>query len=262
MDFSSFLAQEEENEEEEVMEKDTMEVGPAVNPLELRLRKRTRTRTNSLLSETQSIHSEISVMKELPSSQSEVAQTKAEEEGTALPPKAEKEMRSSGSVNSGIYTSYFVSGTNWAAFIFMIFTNILCQGLYSYSDIWLSFWTAEEKEKLAKSLDVNPGESVLPPPALGPNITSDNSQVVNSTLIDTSLGNHYFNLGVYGAIIGALCVSSMVRCIYFFVMCMKSSIKLHDNMFESVIRAPCRFFDTNPVGEYFMIFVFRPKKMF
>ena len=68
-------------------------------------------------------------------------------------------------------------------------------------------------------------------------------------LDDDDLGQHYFNLGIYGAIVGALCVSSMVRTIYFFVICMKSSVKLHDKMFESIIRAPCRFFDTNPVGK-------------
>ena len=75
------------------------------------------------------------------------------------------------------------------------------------------------------------------------------------------LGQHYFNLGIYGAIVGALCVISMVRTIYFFVICMKSSVKLHDKMFESVLGAPCRFFDINPTGnldERLLIICSRP----
>ena len=124
MDFSAFLAQEDENEEEEVTEKYTMEDGPAVNPLELRLRKRTRTRTNSLLSETQSIHSEISVMKELPSSQSEVAQTMADEEGTAPPAKAEKEMRERES-----WTLHYLKlGLSLALFSFIVFPRSKVHG--------------------------------------------------------------------------------------------------------------------------------------
>ena len=58
------------------------------------------------------------------------------------------------------------------------------------------------------------------------------------------------NLGIYGAIVGALCVLSMVGTIHFFLICMKSSVKLHGKMFESILGVPCRFFDTNPSGKF------------
>ena len=96
--------------------------------------------------------------------------------------------------------------------------------------------------------DVN--EASLPVAPLAPsNYTVTDNSTSWVKLDPDDLGQHYFNLGIYGAIVGALCVISMVRTIYFFVICMKSSVKLHDKMFESIIRAPCRFFDTNPVGE-------------
>jgi ABC-type multidrug transport system fused ATPase/permease subunit len=139
-------------------------------------------------------------------------------------------------------------------------TNILCQGLYSFSDIWITVWTAEEETKLLKvGLLPDSCHSFPSQPGAGPALPSPVVQntslttVLDLTGVDTHLGEHYWNLGVYGAIVAALCVSSMIRTVYFFVLCMKSSVKLHDKMFESIIRAPCRFFDTNPVGELLAI---------
>merc|ERR550532_486808 len=40
----------------------------------------------------------------------------------------------------------------------------------------------------------------------------------------------------------------MIHTFYYFGMCIKSSVALHDKMFESILKVPCRFFDTNPAG--------------
>ena len=141
MDFSAFLAQDQEEEEDDVVESSVVPVHPEI--LKMKLKKRTR--NDSILSDTQSIHSDISVMKELPSSQSQVVPEKKEKSGKA--PEETKEMRSSGSVAARVYTDYFVAGTNWFAVVFMVVANIVCQALYSGSDIWLSHWTAEEEVK-------------------------------------------------------------------------------------------------------------------
>ena len=143
MDFSSFLAQDQEEDEEEVVESSVVPLHPEI----LKMKLRRRTRNDSLLSDTQSIHSDISVMKELPSSQSQVVPEKKEESGGKKAPEETKEMRSSGSVAAHVYSDYFVAGTNWFAVIFMVVANIVCQALYSGSDIWLSHWTAEEEVK-------------------------------------------------------------------------------------------------------------------
>ena len=143
MDFSSFLAQDQQEEEEdEVVESSVAPLRPEI--LKMKLKKRPR--NDSILSDTQSIHSDISVMKELPLSQSQVVPAKKEESGTKAPEET-KELRSSGSVAARVYTDYFVAGTNWFAVIFMVVANIVCQALYSGSDIWLSHWTAEEEVK-------------------------------------------------------------------------------------------------------------------
>ena len=144
MDFSSFLAQDQEEEEDEVVESSVVPLRPEI--LKMKLQKRSR--NDSLLSDTQSIQSDISVMKELPVSQSQVVPAKKKEgSGSGKASEETKELRSSGSVAARVYTAYFVAGTNWFAVIFMVVANIVCQALYSGSDIWLSHWTAEEEVK-------------------------------------------------------------------------------------------------------------------
>ena len=54
---------------------------------------------------------------------------------------------------------------------------------------------------------------------------------------------------IYAGLIIALFVLALMRTISFFVMCMKSSIKLHNKMFSTILRAPIYVFDVNPVGE-------------
>ena len=111
MDFSSFLAQEEEEEVAE--EADTM---PAIRP-EPRM-ARLRRRTDSIRSDNQSILSDHGSMKELPCSQSEVPD-KEEAENSSDPVKS-KEIQSTGSVSGGVYAAYFTAGTNWFAVTFMV----------------------------------------------------------------------------------------------------------------------------------------------
>jgi len=256
MDFSAFLAQEGEEEEEDE------DVTPDLNEEALLLRKKplSRTRTMSIMSESRSIISDVSqatAMKDV-TIKNDYDATIEEEKEEVLnekksTPEQAKEMRSSGSVKFKVYKDYFTSGSNWFAVIFMFFMNILCQVLYSGSDIWLTFWTGQEEMKLMK-IHKDKGKE-LNSPVLLPNMTVLNRKNIlnnetydNFEYEDSALNEHYFNLGIYGVIVAALVVSSMIRTVYFFYLCMQSSVNLHDLMFQSIIRAPCRFFDTNPVG--------------
>ena len=254
MDFSSFLAQAGEEEEEDD------DLSPENNEETLLLTKKplARMRTMSLMSESRSIISEVSqatAMKDVKiknvydTSITEENEDASEEKTT---PTQVKEHRSSGSVKFKVYANYFRSGGNWFAVIFMFFMNILCQVLYSGSDIWLSFWTGQEEKKLMQLHEI--GEHELHSPVLAENAILNNETSNMIEYDESSQNQHYFNLGIYGAIVGALVVTSMIRTMYFFFLCMRSSVNLHDSMFQSIIRAPCRFFDTNPVGKYIIIF--------
>ncbi|CAG2117983.1 unnamed protein product, partial [Medioppia subpectinata] len=47
---------------------------------------------------------------------------------------------------------------------------------------------------------------------------------------------------------GLLFVTTFIRAITWFVMCMRASVNLHNNIFIRLLRAPISFFDNNPVG--------------
>ena len=54
--------------------------------------------------------------------------------------------------------------------------------------------------------------------------------------------------GIYGGLLVSLVIVNTARVIAFFVVCISGSRVLHNRMLASVLRAPVRFFDTNPVG--------------
>ena len=227
MDFSAFLAQ--ESQEEEVPQKIPTK----------------RTRTFSTISESQSIRSELS-MAGITDALHPGTEEEEEEPGetqTATAPQEVKETRSSGSVKGEVYYRYFTSGGGLSALVFCVVMNLLCQGLFSASDIWLSHWTTEEQWKIEQNWTGLP-----PPPAISnQTVVSDDVDVL-SLNVDETYG-HYFNLLVYTAIVLSLVVSSMIRTVHFFSLCMSSSVSLHNSVFKQILRAPCRFFDTNPVGK-------------
>ena len=163
---------------------------------------------------------------------------------TAAGPQEVKETRSQGSVKAEVYTRYFTSGGGLWPLVFCVAVNILCQALYSGSDVWLSHWTTQEQFKM--------GQNWTDLPPLGHSSTSVNQTEDVDFLnlnVDETLCGRYFNLLVYAAIVLSLVVCSLIRTLHFFSLCMSSSVSLHNSVFKQLLRAPCRFFDTNPVGK-------------
>merc|ERR1712071_24632 len=121
-------------------------------------------------------------------------------------------------------------------------------GLYIGSDYWLTLWTNAEESRYLRSI----GSAKMN--LTNFNTTQSRSIDTNSTYeattrldwiqnIDTATGVY-----VYSILIGSFFIFTMIRTVHFFLICMSSSIKLHNNMFESIIRAKLVFFDQNPVG--------------
>lgn len=104
-------------------------------------------------------------------------------------------------------------------------SNVGTQALFNGSDFWLSYWTdtAQRKAASANETDFEP-----------------------QTLTDTLTLNQ--NALVYTILIGSLFLLTLVRTTCFFLACMRASINLHNRLFNSVLRAPIKFFDYNPIG--------------
>lgn len=87
-------------------------------------------------------------------------------------------------------------------------------------------------------------------------ITNDTN---NSTILKVTDGSETnINIGysestyiyVYTALIVAAILLTTFRSFIFFKICMNASRGLHNTMFNNVLKATMRFFDTNPSGKY------------
>ncbi|XP_076312445.1 ATP-binding cassette sub-family C member 4-like isoform X2 [Tachypleus tridentatus] len=152
-------------------------------------------------------------------------------------PKQEEELRSTGSVKGTVYWYYIKTGAGWFLISLLIISSIGVQALFSGSDFWLALWTNGEE---TKRLEVERHIS-----------TSSNSTKNGTT--DQSINNNKFlcfYIYIYGyfGIVGGLLVFSLLQTSVFYIMCMQSSVGLHNKMFDSIVRAPISFFDNNPAG--------------
>ncbi|KAJ8954549.1 hypothetical protein NQ318_000783 [Aromia moschata] len=128
-------------------------------------------------------------------------------------PQEEREQRGSGIISWKVYKSYFRAGGN-----FYYFINI---------------WTNVEQWRTEKALS---------------NYTSD-------TGLDNSLAPFLSGilvnqnaLIIYTAIVVTTIVVTFTRSIFFFRYCMTASRRLHNLMFERIVYATMRFFNTNASG--------------
>ena len=72
------------------------------------------------------------------------------------------------------------------------------------------------------------------------------TNVSNSSRCDLNTDQR---IGIYTGITGSLLLLAIGRIVLLYIVLMKAARVLHNRMFQTVLRAPILFFDTNPVGE-------------
>ncbi|XP_047033956.1 ATP-binding cassette sub-family C member 4-like isoform X2 [Helicoverpa zea] len=137
--------------------------------------------------------------------------------------KPEAEAQTIGRVQGSVYREYFMAGAPFCFFIIVCFLFLLAQFCASACDYWISLWSNVEDR-----LSGDPTTDVL-------------------IWAEWGLGRREF-VYIFGIITLATIMVALIRAFFFFSLCMKSSIKLHDQMFESISRSPMSFFHSNPSG--------------
>nr|WEU39104.1 NIES ABC protein [Daphnia magna] len=159
-----------------------------------------------------------------------------------------EESRSSGSVSPKVYWEYFRSGGSCMSLFTMTVTCIITQVLFSGSDYWLTLWTNAEELRATHS-NVTENSTYTPVTENGFfNVTSGTEETAVFSGAWWKNPDTYTGVYVFTILIICVFIFSFIRTIHYFVMCMISSINLHNRMFQSVIRTPLLFFDQNPVG--------------
>jgi ATP-binding cassette subfamily C (CFTR/MRP) protein 4 len=141
---------------------------------------------------------------------------------------SEESNRDCGSVSLSVYWQYLSSGGSvWLVYLAFL-VALMSQGLYHYTDLWLSAWT----EHTLNRLNAN-----------------DTSHVASTVGTESVFNNETHNVLFYTMLVVVLFIGAFMRTSLTFRLCLKSSIYLHDRIFKRVLRAPMLFFENTPIGQ-------------
>ncbi|GAA5978963.1 hypothetical protein JCM5350_004190 [Sporobolomyces pararoseus] len=122
-----------------------------------------------------------------------------------------KEKREQGSVSWAVYKEYVEANGYLGVFLYL-FTILLQQGLNIGKDVWLKQWAQH---------NANAGNN----------------------------GNLWFYLSIYAAIGTSASIAMFINGVLLYSLCViRAAKKMHDRMFNSVLRSPMLFFETTPLG--------------
>ncbi|XP_026820568.1 probable multidrug resistance-associated protein lethal(2)03659 isoform X1 [Rhopalosiphum maidis] len=142
------------------------------------------------------------------------------------------ESRSSGNISYTVYLSYFLASGKKCKILFFIFICIITQVLTSAGDFWITYW-------------VNLEEHVFQ------NKNNESTITFHDSLSDVFWWmtiSRQTCIYVFGCITFLLIIIITIRLITFVSISMSASINLHNNMFNTLIRATTYFFNTNLSG--------------
>ncbi|XP_022796167.1 multidrug resistance-associated protein 4-like isoform X2 [Stylophora pistillata] len=142
-------------------------------------------------------------------------------------PQVDTEERPRGSIAWSLYVRYFRAGGNDLVLLLLVVLCVCAQGVFTLSDWWLSQWSNSQGQDLFVFKFV---------------------QAVMRYPMDGEASKHNTHMIIYGGLVTTTLVLSFLRVLLFFHATVTASVKLHNNMFDAVIRAPVFFFDTNPTG--------------
>ncbi|XP_015522174.2 ATP-binding cassette sub-family C member 4 isoform X1 [Neodiprion lecontei] len=169
--------------------------------------------------------------------------------GTEEPEDLNEEEIEKGTTSIQVYKSYFLAGGNPCTLILLIVIFIIAQAVTNISDYWLSYWT--DHNSIAGALKLNASVN-------NGNTSSQNIDAKNTTEVSALTESLWFDksellstnvaIQVYTALIVTNVLLIFVRSVFFIRTCMKASRNVHNSMFSNLLRAPMRFFNTNPAG--------------
>ncbi|CAH0557933.1 unnamed protein product [Brassicogethes aeneus] len=133
------------------------------------------------------------------------------------------------------FKEYVKAGGSTCFIFFFILVTLLAQVAYNFSDYWLIWWTDNSKNHIKiEIININKTKAV-------PSYQSDKRT-------NHSLTNSEISLIAYGVTMMICIILTILRIYLTSKFICKASNNLHKKMFNSLLKAPMRFFSTNPSG--------------
>lgn len=151
-------------------------------------------------------------------------------------PDVTEELISKGSMSKKLFWKYIRSGASVPTLLCLTCIIVLSLLCGCATDYWLGYWI-RQKETLIRLKN------------LEQNTTKVSATVVPET---TNYLSNEMALMIYGLLVLSFIISSLGKNVIFYRICMSASRNLHNSMFSCVLKAPMKFFDSNPSGENFL----------
>ncbi|XP_069492781.1 ATP-binding cassette sub-family C member 5-like [Ambystoma mexicanum] len=136
------------------------------------------------------------------------------------------EEKGGGAVPWSVYGTYVMASGGILILILNALVFILNTGSIAFSNWWLSYWIKQGDGNISQG-------------------------IYNETVLSGNMRNNPhmdFYLEVYALSLVAVFLLKALRGYIFVKSTLKASSKLHDQLFEKILRSPIKFFDTTPLG--------------
>ncbi|XP_051512513.1 ATP-binding cassette sub-family C member 5-like isoform X2 [Myxocyprinus asiaticus] len=136
------------------------------------------------------------------------------------------EERGKGSVPWSVYKVYIQALGGLPVFLLILALFVLNVGSTAFSNWWLSYWIKQGSGNTT--------------------VQVGNSSVLSESMRDNPMMQHY--AAVYTMSMGIMLLLKLLRGIVFVKCTLRASSKLHDELFQKILRSPMKFFDTTPTA--------------
>ncbi|CAH1098765.1 unnamed protein product [Psylliodes chrysocephalus] len=192
-------------------------------------------------------------------------------------PEETDELIEKGNISSDTYVGYWRAAGNILVVLLSFSLFIVAQVVTNSADLWMTHWVNDEEKRFQSNnngTDSPTSSSILPKNALDTLLPSNLSlsattasslpevsiTIVTMDLINSAINSTMFlesiyeikpreyYIWIYTILIGSSVIILTIRSFLFYHICMTASKVLHSQIFNNVLQAPMRFFDTNPSG--------------
>ena len=133
-----------------------------------------------------------------------------------------KEVSKVGSINAKFYWKYVHAGTSIFGVVILVISTLITHGLFRFADAWLGVWTSNDILSQMSNLTLY---------MEGNNENAESDSFTMSGVEKFNQINNY-HLIVYCCSVAGIIVFCYVMILRFFIMCISSSKKLHNQMFN------------------------------
>lgn len=229
VDFMSLLEKEEEKKEEEKikLEKDEEKDGGDRNSLFSESCNSSSSSFSSVSGSSKSLNSSAGQQRSpsVTSKSSSSSSIDLHQEKVKL----NEEVAQVGSLDAHVYGQYIKASGAPLLWIIMIVFTLASQSLFHGTDIFLTYWTTKNQaEEEAEEVAIN--------------------GTLYSTKTEVDQDEQRRDIYIYSGLIAALFTATIIRSFSFFAICNRASVRLHNDTFARLLRAPVAFYDSVPAG--------------